>query len=266
MRSSTRPRSPQHSSGQSPKAKPPRIHKPTKIPIAESQCSQKRGECADVVGDDVAADYTIEIGRLGRAIGLHGALAFHSSSDFEEFLQVGLVLLEDRFRQKLTIKSIAKKQRHFLLHFVEIDSRERAQSLVNARLFTTQAQTREHCALKQGEFFYFDVVGLDVIEDGAVLGRVEDIERIGRSDYLVVALDSRQAAQNLATQNSVSQNLASENPASLDSRQAPKRAKRSAKPQRFLLPYVDAYVLRIELAESGKSGGVFTQNAKSLFE
>lgn len=205
--------------------------------------------------------YTIEIGKLGRVVGIHGAMAFYMTSDFAEFLQVGLVLLEDRFHQTLTIESIEKKQRHFLLSFAEIDSREHAQELVNARLFTTEAQTREHCALKQGEFFYFDVVGLEVIEEGVVLGKVVDIERIGLTDYLVVALDPAQSTQNLAD---------TPPPANAKNLQSPKRPPKysckPAKPKRFLLPYIDAYVLRIELAGSGKRSGVFTQNAKLLFE
>lgn len=201
--------------------------------------------------------YTIEVGRLGRVVGLHGAMAFYMTSDFVEFMQVGLVLFEERFHQTLTIQSIEKKQRYFLLSFVEIDSRERAQEFVNARLFTTEAQTREYCVLKQGEFFYFDVVGLEVIEEGVVLGRVEDIERIGLTDYFVVALDSTPIVENLADTKS---------PTDTKNLKSSKRSQKRQKTKRCLLPYIDEYVLHIELAESGKRGGVFTQNAKLLFE
>ncbi|STO97113.1 ribosome maturation factor RimM [Helicobacter canis] len=190
------------------------------------------------------ADYVIEVGKIGRAVGLKGALVFHLTSDFEEFLQAGTRLFADRLQRFLTIQSITKRRSDLLLTFTHIDSREKAQELVNMRLFTSKQETRAKCPLTKDEFFYFDIIGLEVIENDEVLGKVIEIERIGSTDYLLIAQTT---------------------PASPDQPQ-PQKSTKAKKPKIFYLPYIDAYVLHISLATPTQNGGIFTQNAKSLCE
>ncbi|ETD27280.1 ribosome maturation factor RimM [Helicobacter canis] len=192
----------------------------------------------------ITQSHTIEVGKLGRAVGLKGALVFHLMSDFAEFIQAGTMLVAHKPSRTLIVKSITKRHSSMLITFEGVDSREKAQELVNMRLFTSEQETRAKCPLKKDEFFYFDIIGLAVIEAGEVLGKVIDIERIGTTDYLLIKQDS-QAQSHTSTKPS-------------------KATKKKSKI--FYIPYIDTYVLTITLASPTQSGGVFTQNAKSLCE
>lgn len=191
----------------------------------------------------IAQSYTIEVGKLGRTVGLKGALIFHLMSDFAEFIQAGTMLAAHKPSRLLIVESIAKRHGSMLLTFEGVNSREKAQELVNARLFTSEQETRTKCPLKKDEFFYFDIIGLEVIEEGEVLGKVIDIERIGTTDYLLIE------------QNSQTQATIPSSPS--------KTTKKKSKV--FYIPYIDTYVLTITLASPTQSGGVFTQNAKLLY-
>ena len=84
--------------------------------------------------------------------------------------------------------------------------------------------------MQNGEFFYFDIIGLEIYEDGTVLGRVKDISQIGSGYLFEVETDESLISQAL--------------------------------PKEFFIPYVDAYVKEISLSERK----IFTQNARAILE
>ena len=55
-------------------------------------------------------------------------------------------------------KSIAK--------FKEINSKEEAKQIVNCMLYSTQEKTKEQCFLEDNAFFWFDIIGSRIIENG----------------------------------------------------------------------------------------------------
>ncbi len=178
----------------------------------------------------------IEVGKLGRTIGFDGAFVFHSSSDFLSFLQPKTKLfLQNIYLQNLesvlTIKSFSHTKTKNIISFEEITSKEQAQRYVNAKVFTTQEATRELCALDEGEFFYFDVIGCKILENDVLLGEVADIERIGNVDYFII----KTATQIKAT---------------------------TQKPKTFMLPYIDRYVKSIDINQKE----IHTTNAKDILE
>ena len=69
------------------------------------------------------------------------------------------------------------------------------------------------CKLDSDEFFWFDIVGLDIIDNGVLLGVVEDIERIGHIDYLIVRTNMN----------------------------------KFNKPKSFMIPYIDRYITNVDL-------------------
>ncbi|OBV28699.1 16S rRNA processing protein RimM [Helicobacter sp. CLO-3] len=185
--------------------------------------------------------YNIEVGKLGKTIGVNGEFLFHISSDFASFLKSGITLMEDRTHALLTIKTFTSKHGKHHISFTQIDSKESAQAFVNARLWASEQDTRAHCELKEGEFFYFDIIGLDVIEAGEKLGVVRDIERIGAVDYLIVeavgaVVDSLGACAK-------ADSSATNNASATKKRQKPKA-------KTFMIPYIDAYVIGVQLEES----------------
>jgi len=129
----------------------------------------------------------IEVAQVGRLVGLKGELKLHLQCDFPEQFKKG-----KKFKtQKGEILEVFSfNQPRGLISFVGYQSREDASKLVNTFLLTTQENSINECALKEGEFFWFDLIDARVMdEDGTLLGLVDEIERIAVTDYLVIKTD-----------------------------------------------------------------------------
>ena len=177
----------------------------------------------------------IEVAKLGKSMGVHGALKCHLLTDFPEIFQKGVKFFAifsspcEKITHPLTLQNF-DPQRH-LITFEEITSMEAAKSLTNFILHSTLEDTRKHCALGKEEFFWFDIIGCRVCEAGILLGEVREIQRIGATDYLLVRTDS-------TLQKSAS--LAKE----------------------FLIPYIAPFIKDTDL----EAKTIYTQNAKALLE
>ncbi|MDR1007798.1 MAG: ribosome maturation factor RimM [Campylobacteraceae bacterium] len=129
------------------------------------------------------ADFLIDVCKLGRTSGLKGFLKLYDLSDFpEQFKPKALFFIDEN--STLTIAQYDKSRS--LVRFEGIDDKCSASKLTNKILKTTKDATRAACKLKEGEFFWFDVIGCEVTEDNISLGIVDEIVRIGTQDYLNV--------------------------------------------------------------------------------
>lgn len=138
----------------------------------------------------------LHVATLGRTVGLKGEMKLNLFTDFpEQFAPNATFSLENG--SDVTLLSYNPERG--LVRLKGIDSPESAKALTNAKLFTTYDATRERCGLKEGEFFWFDVIGLRVLEGEATLGSVQEIERIGVQDYLLVKTDEALVSRGLAT-------------------------------------------------------------------
>lgn len=160
----------------------------------------------------------------------------------------------------LIVNSFIKKNDKYFIEFEGITSADNAKQLVNAKIYATKAQSREHCKLKKGEYFYFDIIGLDIIEGGENLGIVRDIERIGNVDYFIVEVADN-LASNIAAKSTQPKHNKSKNIAK-STNHTPKSTKKQNKPKTFLVPYIDRFILEVCL----QTGRIFTKNAKSILE
>lgn len=125
----------------------------------------------------------LQIATLGKAVGLRGEMKLHIKSDFPEQFVSGATFFINP-KQSVTIESVNFDRG--LVKLEGVNTPEDAKRLTNKHLHTTYEQTRESCNLDEGQFFWFDIVGCEVIEDGKTLGVVKEIERIGIVDYLSV--------------------------------------------------------------------------------
>lgn len=160
----------------------------------------------------------------------------------------------------LIVSSFIKKNDKYFIEFEGITSADSAKQLVNAKIYATKTQSREHCKLKKDEYFYFDIIGLDIIEDGENLGIVRDIERIGNVDYFIVEVADN-LASNIAAKSTQHKLDKSKNIAK-STNLTTKSAKKQKKPKTFLVPYIDRFVLEVCL----QTRRIFTKNAKSILE
>lgn len=154
----------------------------------------------------------LHVATLGRVVGLKGDIKLNLHTDFpEQFAKGATFDLENG--KTITLQSYNPDRE--LAHIVGYDTPETAKGLTNAKLFTTHEATRNRCKLGEGEFFWFDLPGLNVFEGEKLLGTVVEVERIGPQDYLLIKTDNALVLQEL--------------------------------PATFLIPYIDRFVLNIDL-------------------
>jgi len=153
----------------------------------------------------------LHVATLGRTVGLKGDMKLNLSTDFPEQFTSGATFALDNGKE-ITLASYNPERE--LVRIQGIDTPEAAKALTNAKLFTTYEATRERCNLGEGEFFWFDLIGCSVIEGGMLLGKVQEIERIGPLDYLLVTTESSLVSKGMAAT--------------------------------FLIPYIDRFVLNAD--------------------
>jgi 16S rRNA processing protein RimM len=128
----------------------------------------------------------IPIAKLGKSYGIRGWQKIYLLTDFPEQFKAGATFESDK--TTLTIEKVDLKRK--LVKFKGIDTLEDAKKLTNRVLYSTPEKTREDIKLKKDEYFWFDIIGCEVIEDDKVLGKVIDIERAD-VDYLVIKTDEK---------------------------------------------------------------------------
>ncbi|MDR3346180.1 MAG: ribosome maturation factor RimM [Campylobacteraceae bacterium] len=134
------------------------------------------------------SDELIEVAKLGRAVGLKGFVKLHNLGDFPEQFKKGARFFVDK---DMTLEISEFDKNKTLVSFVGVNDRNTASKLTNKILKSTKEATRANCELKKDEFFWFDIIGCKVVENGEILGVVEEIERICAQDYLKVKSDER---------------------------------------------------------------------------
>lgn len=118
----------------------------------------------------------IEVCKLGKTIGLKGAIKLHNYSDFPEQFKKGAKFY-DKNGKEFVIFSFDKAK--FTAVFDGFFDVELAKTLTNTTLYRTLEDTKKYCKLKNDEFFYFDIIGLEIIEDNQILGIISDILEVG---------------------------------------------------------------------------------------
>ena len=126
----------------------------------------------------------IPIAKIGKSHGLKGWQKLHFLTDFPEQFKPGREFSSDK--TTLTIEKVDLKRN--LVKFKGIESIDDAKKLTNRMLYATPEETRENVKLKEGEYFWFDIIGCDVFENDKKLGKVKEIERAD-IDYLVINTD-----------------------------------------------------------------------------
>ncbi len=167
------------------------------------------------------------VAKLGRTVGVQGFVRLHNLSDFPEQFECGASFFDKNSR---VLKIKARNAQSVL--FEGFESLESAKTLVNLELFQSVEKSRTSCNLGDDEFFYFDIIGLKVFENGLLLGVVKDILPAG-NDLLLIKSDESLVKKGFASE--------------------------------FYLPYVDFYVKSVELGakDSKKSADLKNANSKN---
>ncbi len=166
------------------------------------------------------------IAQIGRTVGLWGDLKFHLHTDFPEQFKTGATF--ESSRGPLTIASVNPKRG--TVRFQGYENIDEAKKLTNVKLYADEAQTKANCNLKEGEHFWFDIIGCVVQEKGEKLGVVEEIQRLADVDYLAIKTDET--------------------------------LQKAGMPSNFLLPYIDRYIIKADT----QAKSIEVKDAKDVLE
>ena len=166
------------------------------------------------------------IAQIGKTVGLRGDLKFHLHTDFPEQFKVGRHYQSDRGDLEITHIDPARGT----VRFRGYESRESAKKLTNTKLYADEAQTLEGCQLKEGEHFWFEIIGASIFQGDELIGKVTDIQRLLDTDYLLVKTDTHLLDAGL--------------------------------PGSFMIPYIPRYIIEADT----KNGKIFTRDSKDILE
>ncbi len=166
------------------------------------------------------------IAQVGKTVGLWGDLKFHLHTDFPEQFKISQSYKSDRGTLEILDINLTRG----IIKFRGYESLESAKKLTNAKIYSSKEATQKNCELKEGEHFWFDIIGSTVFEEKEVLGVVTDIQRILDIDYLLIKTDSKLVKEGLSNS--------------------------------FLVPYIPRYIIKADTS----TNEIFTQDSKDILE
>ncbi|QKF91877.1 ribosome maturation factor RimM [Campylobacter sp. CCUG 57310] len=169
----------------------------------------------------------VEVGILGKSVGLKGFVKLHDKSDFPKQFKKDAKFI-DKDGNELVVKSFNSANSSIL--FYDFEDIDLAKTLTNRTIYTTQELTRQTCNLKKDEFFYFDILGCKIYENDQNLGVVEDIEDGSANHLFCIKTDDELVQKGLA--------------------------------KNFYIPYINAYVEKIDI----QNKIIYTKNAFLILE
>ncbi|MGB2553295.1 ribosome maturation factor RimM [Campylobacter sp. MOP51] len=169
----------------------------------------------------------VEVGILGKSVGLKGFLKLHDKSDFPKQFKKDAKFI-DKDGNELVVKSFNSANSSIL--FYDFEDIDLAKTLANRTIYTTKELTRQTCELKKDEFFYFDILGCKIYENEQNLGEVEDIEDGSANHLFYIKTDNELVQKGLA--------------------------------KNFYIPYINAYVEKIDI----QNKIIYTKNAFLILE
>lgn len=135
----------------------------------------------------------LRVGRLVKAHGLKGALKLELYTDdpdgrFVPGAEFTLQVPDSSpwFGKTLSVREFRWMNTHPVAFFEGVDDRDAAESLVRAILWIDQDE--QTIPDEEDAWFDHQLVGLDVVRDGAVVGRVARVDHLPAQDLLVVAV------------------------------------------------------------------------------
>ncbi len=126
----------------------------------------------------------LAIGRFRRSHGLQGEIILEVLTDFPERIQPGMQVYVGNKYQEYLIRTVRPHGAYLLLSFGEFTSPE-AVSVLRTQMVYTRSESLPE--LSEGEYYFHQLVGLQVIDEGGkALGVLEEILETGANDIYLV--------------------------------------------------------------------------------
>jgi 16S rRNA processing protein RimM len=129
------------------------------------------------------------VGRIGRAHGVRGDLFVEPMTDEPDIRFATASQLRTSSNKTLTVATTKWHSGRFVVHFVDIDDRTKAEELKGLELFV-EVDPLEMPS-DPDEFYDHQLVGLEVFQDGIKLGKVSEVIHLPAQDLLAVEIDGK---------------------------------------------------------------------------
>ncbi len=155
-----------------------------KIPTSRAQNARETGHPVQSSGGGF-----ITLARVVKTQGRHGEVAAEIHSDVPERFAEGMKLWAldktGESRREVQVEDLWPHKGLLVLKLAGIDSMSEAETLIGAEL---QVPLAERAELGQGWNYVSDLVGCTVLDHGAEIGRIEDVQfGAGEAPLLIVA-------------------------------------------------------------------------------
>jgi 16S rRNA processing protein RimM len=167
----------------------------------------------------------LEVAIIGKSISFKGECKLHITSDFPNQFKEN-ALFKDVKNNTYEIEYFHKKKS--TVKFKNINSDEDIKKLASLKLYVSKEDTLKNCQLNKDEFFYFDIMDCEIIQDNIILGKVSDISEISGINYFQI--ETSKDLENM--------------------------------PKIFMLPYDDKYIIEMDV----KNKKIYVKDAKIILE
>ena len=125
----------------------------------------------------------VVIGKISAPHGVRGEVRIVPLTDFpERFENLKTIFLEDD--SKMELESVKFSNKFIIAKFKNINSRNDIE-IFNGKLLMLNRS--DIPSLPEGEYYNFDIIGLEVIDDkGSKLGKITEVLKTGSNDVYVV--------------------------------------------------------------------------------
>ncbi len=128
------------------------------------------------------------VGKIVNTQGLQGEVRVLSVTDFaeERFKKGSRLALFDKKDQFVTSLEIASHRKHKNFDIVKFKDLYHINEVEKYKEFTLKIAEEDLTELADGEFYYHEIIGLDVYEGKELIGQVKEILQPGANDVWVV--------------------------------------------------------------------------------
>jgi 16S rRNA processing protein RimM len=125
---------------------------------------------------------------IAKIISVEGDKGFVKINSFSDnpdrFRKLGKVYIDFwGEKKKLLLQSVKQKKENIFIEFKEFDNDESAQILIGKEIFVDD---KDLLKLPKGHYFIHDIIGCDVLRNGAEFGKVTDVYSLTSNDVYVI--------------------------------------------------------------------------------
>lgn len=128
------------------------------------------------------------VGKIVNTQGLQGEMRVLSVTDFaeERFKKGNILALFDKKDQFVMDVEIASHRKVKNFDIIKFKGMYHINDIEKFRDFTLKVREEDLTDLEDGEFYYHEIIGLEVYEDDVLLGTIKEILQPGANDVWVV--------------------------------------------------------------------------------